>query len=228
MIFVASFRRSPVAPVFACRSLPARSTRLSLPTLREAGCQASARPPGAPEDLDAQGTVFDGRDAVRHTRGKRQNVGVGMSGLLPLGYSAAPGSSRAPSRMEISASADRPFAAKESKETQGGGCGDFEKGANPMPRSTNEIRFLLIARRWSDSIAADRPDGGQARGAVSRGSGIFALLIVEVQGGVGAGESALRIRWRAILDPPRERDGSRKRDGGEFRQPPKSGGWTST
>lgn len=31
LIFVASFRRSPEAPVFACLSLPAKSTKLSLP-----------------------------------------------------------------------------------------------------------------------------------------------------------------------------------------------------
>ena len=33
LIFVASFRRSPVACVFDCLSLPARSTRFSLPTV---------------------------------------------------------------------------------------------------------------------------------------------------------------------------------------------------
>ena len=33
LIFVASFRRSPVAPVLLCRSEPARSTMFSLPTL---------------------------------------------------------------------------------------------------------------------------------------------------------------------------------------------------
>uniref|UniRef100_A0A3B4C4D6 Uncharacterized protein n=1 Tax=Pygocentrus nattereri TaxID=42514 RepID=A0A3B4C4D6_PYGNA len=32
LILAASFRRSPLTPVLACRSLPARSTRLSLPT----------------------------------------------------------------------------------------------------------------------------------------------------------------------------------------------------
>ncbi len=32
LILVASFSRSPVAPVLACRSLPARSTKFSLPT----------------------------------------------------------------------------------------------------------------------------------------------------------------------------------------------------
>uniref|UniRef100_A0A672HEY6 Uncharacterized protein n=1 Tax=Salarias fasciatus TaxID=181472 RepID=A0A672HEY6_SALFA len=32
LIFVASFSRSPWAPVLVCRSLPARSTRLSFPT----------------------------------------------------------------------------------------------------------------------------------------------------------------------------------------------------
>lgn len=34
LILVASWRRSPVAPVLDCRSLPARSTRLSLPARR--------------------------------------------------------------------------------------------------------------------------------------------------------------------------------------------------
>jgi hypothetical protein len=34
LILVASFRRSPVAPVFDWRSEPARSTRLSLPIAR--------------------------------------------------------------------------------------------------------------------------------------------------------------------------------------------------
>uniref|UniRef100_A0A3Q3GSV3 Uncharacterized protein n=1 Tax=Labrus bergylta TaxID=56723 RepID=A0A3Q3GSV3_9LABR len=33
LIFVASFSLSPAAPVLVCRSLPAKSTRFSLPTL---------------------------------------------------------------------------------------------------------------------------------------------------------------------------------------------------
>ena len=53
LIFVASFNRSPVDPVLACRSLPARSTRFSFPTVM---CGSASE--GSPARLCEHSTVI--------------------------------------------------------------------------------------------------------------------------------------------------------------------------